>query len=207
MRKHDDDTPKDQVENGSEEEVERYIPEDEEDIPNRISLDEEDFDSQGLTGDINGMQEQLDQVTEHAKAANDKYLRTLADFENFRKRQREELERQKTTVKQSIVEKLIPIVDNFERSATHAEEEHSYEALVEGVNLILRQLHDLLAAEGVEAIDAEGQEFDPEFHEALMRVETDEVEENMVVEQIEKGYAINGKVIRPAKVTVAAAKE
>ena len=85
-----------------------------------------------------------------------------------------------------------------------AEAEHSYDSLVEGVTLTLKQIREMLEKEGLEPIDAVGQEFNPEFHEALMRVETDEYPENTIVDELEKGYMLNGRVLRPARVRVAA---
>ncbi len=100
--------------------------------------------------------------------------------------------------------KLLPIIDNFDRTLQAAEAEHSYESLVEGVTLTLKQVRDMLEREGLAPIEAVGQEFNPELHEALMRVETDEFPENTVIDELEKGYTLNGKVIRPARVRVAA---
>lgn len=164
---------------------------------------EEDVTSETIANDIAAMQEELAKLQQDAEEAHNRYLRTLADFDNFRKRQREETSRQIGCAREELILKLLPIVDNFERSVQAAEDQHSYEALVEGVTLTLRQLRDMLEKEGVQPIEAAGQEFNPELHEAMMRVETDEYPENTVIDEFERGYMIDGKVLRPSRVRVA----
>ncbi|MGB9619441.1 MAG: nucleotide exchange factor GrpE, partial [Armatimonadota bacterium] len=129
--------------------------------------------------------------------------RVLADFDNFRKRQREETARQVSLAREELILKILPILDNFQRTLEAAEAQHSYESLVEGVSLTLRQFRETLEKEGVRPIEAVGEQFNPELHEAMMRVETDEYPENTVIEEFEKGYTLNGKVLRPARVRVA----
>lgn len=156
-----------------------------------------------LAEDFEALQTEMAQLQKDAEEAHSRYLRTLADFDNFRKRQRDETARLCDFAKEEIITRLLPILDNFERSVDAAEAQHSYDALVEGVSLTLRQLRDMLDKQGVQAIEAVGQEFNPEYHEALMKTTTDEHPENTVVEEFERGYTINGKVIRPARVRVA----
>jgi len=156
-----------------------------------------------LAEDFEALQTEMAQLQKDAEEAHSRYLRTLADFDNFRKRQRDETARLCDFAKEEVISQLLPILDNFERSADAAEAQHSYDALVEGVTLTLKQLRDMLEKAGVEPIEAVGQEFNPEFHEALMRTHTDEYPENTIVEEFERGYTINGKVIRPARVRVA----
>ena len=134
----------------------------------------------------------------------DKRFQVLADFDNFRKRQRDETARLTSCAREELILKLLPMVDNLDRTLQAAEAEHSYESLVEGVALTLKHIRDMLEREGLEPIEAQGQEFNPEFHEALMRVDTDEYPENTIIDELEKGYKLNGKVLRPARVRVAA---
>ena len=157
-----------------------------------------------LAADITSLQEELEQLRTGVEESHNRYLRTLADFDNFRKRQREETIRKANLVREELVLKLLPVLDNFERALAAAEEKHSYDSLVEGVSLTLRQMREMLADQGVQSIEAVGREFDPELHEAMMRVETGEHPENTVVDELEKGYTINGKVLRPSRVRVAA---
>lgn len=156
-----------------------------------------------LAEDFEALQAEMAQLQKDAEEAHNRYLRTMADFDNFRKRQREETARLCDFAREDVIGNLLPIIDNFERSVQAAEAQHSYEALVEGVTLTLRQLHTMLEKAGVQPIEAAGQEFNPEFHEALMRVPTDEYPENTIIDELEKGYTLNGKVLRPARVRVA----
>ncbi|MCX8053503.1 MAG: nucleotide exchange factor GrpE [Armatimonadetes bacterium] len=163
----------------------------------------EDVEPDRLAEHISALQEELDQLRKDVEESQNHYLRVLADFDNFRKRQREETARQVGLAREELLLKFLPLVDNLERTLEAAEAQHSYESLVEGVSLTLRQVKEMLQKEGVEPIDAVGQEFNPELHEAMMRVETDEYPENTVIDEFEKGYTLNGKVIRPARVRVA----
>lgn len=156
-----------------------------------------------LSADIEALQGELEQLRKDAEESRDRYLRTLADFDNFRKRQREETARQVNLAREDIILQMLSVADNFQRALDAAEAGHSYEALMEGVSLTLRQVNEMLRKEGVEPIEAVGQEFDPEFHEAMMRVETDAYPENTVIDEFEKGYTLNGKVLRPSRVRVA----
>mgnify|MGYP005836968687 CR=1 FL=1 len=167
-------------------------------------IENEETGQDELTQDMAELQSELERLTVDAQEAHDRYLRTLADFDNYRKRQREETARQVGLVREELILKLLPVLDNFERALQAAEAQHSYESLVEGVSLTLRQIRDIFAREGIEPIEAVGQEFNPELHEAVMRVDNPDVAPNTIVEEVEKGYKINGKVLRPSRVTVAA---
>ena len=164
---------------------------------------EEKAQVESLSDDITQMQAELGRLSKDANEFQDRYLRTLADFDNFRKRQRDETSRQISCAKENLISKLLPIFDNFERAVQAAEAKHSYESLLEGVSLTMRQLTDMLEKEGVTPISAVGEEFNPELHEAMMRECTDECPDNTVLEEFEKGYTLNGKLLRPARVKVA----
>lgn len=156
-----------------------------------------------FASEIAALQLELDQLQKDAVEAHDRYLRTLADFDNFRKRQREETLRLTNLAREDVFLKLLPIIDNLERSIQAADAQHSYEVLVEGVSLTLKQLLEMLQREGVEPIEAVGQVFNPEQHEAMMCCETDEYPEDTIVDEIEKGYIYKDKVLRPSRVRVA----
>jgi len=157
-----------------------------------------------MAADIAELEREIETLRKSVEETQSSYLRVLADFDNFRKRQREETARLTSSAREALILKLLPIIDNFDRTLAAAEAEHSYESLVEGVTLTLKQVREMLEREGLEPIEAVGQQFDPELHEALMRVETDEYPENTVVDEIEKGYTLNGRLLRPARVRVAA---
>ncbi len=163
----------------------------------------EELEPDHLTEHIAALESELEQLRRDVDEARDRYLRVLADFDNYKKRQREETSRQINLAREELILKILPIVDNFQRALQAAEAQHSYESLVEGVSLTLRQIQDMLEKEGVKPIAAVGEVFNPELHEALMREETDEYPENTVIDELEKGYTMNGKVLRPARVKVA----
>jgi molecular chaperone GrpE len=164
----------------------------------------EEVEPDHLQEHISALESELEQLRRDVDEARDRYLRVLADFDNYKKRQREEIARQVNQAREELILKLLPIVDNFQRALQAAEAQHSYESLVQGVSLTLRQIQDMLEKEGVRPIEAVGEQFNPELHEALMREETDEYPENTVIDELEKGYTMNGKVLRPARVKVAA---
>lgn len=164
------------------------------------------MDRDELTSDIEELEREIELLRKSAEETQNSYLRVMADFDNFRKRQRDETARLTNCAREALILKLLPMVDNFDRTLQAAEAEHSYESLVEGVTLTLKHIREMLEKEGLEPIDAVGQEFNPELHDALMRVETGDYPENTIVDEIEKGYTLNGKVLRPARVRVAASE-
>ena len=152
------------------------------------------------------MQQQVEQLKQEVDEAKNNYLRSLADFDNFRKRQREEVARQISWAREALLLQMIGIADNLNRALTSADSSKDAESLIEGVNLILRQMQELLKKEGVEPIVAEGEEFNPELHDAMMRDTSGEHPENTVIQEFEKGYTMDGRVVRPAKVKVSVAE-
>lgn len=132
-----------------------------------------------------------------------RYLRTQADFDNFRRRVRQEKEEFAKYASQSIIEGLLPIIDNFERAIAASREQSDFDALAKGVEMISRQLLQLLEGEGLKEIEALGQPFNPELHQAVMTVEAEDgTESGMVVEVLQKGYMLKERVIRPSMVKV-----
>lgn len=152
--------------------------------------------------DIQALRAQVDQLQKELEETKNSYLRALADFDNYKKRQREDVLRQVSWGKESLLLQIIAIADNLERALEASQSHKDPDALLEGLNLILRQMQDLLRKEGIEPIDAEGQEFNPELHEAIMRDSSGDYPENTVIEEFQKGYTFDGRVIRPSKVKV-----
>jgi molecular chaperone GrpE len=137
----------------------------------------------------------------------DKYVRLQADFENTRKRWDRDKSELLRYANDDLLCDLLNVVDDLERSLDLSQKKHEdYTAFLKGVEMILAHLHDLLKRNGVTAIKCSGKPFDPNFHEALMRTEKDDVAENTVVEELQKGYLLNNKVLRTAKVKVAVTK-
>lgn len=129
----------------------------------------------------------------------DKYLRLVAEFDNFKKRTQKEKDEIYSIAKTDVVLGLLPIIDNFERAEKFSEDK----AIEEGMALIKKQFSEFLKKIGVEEIEAEGKEFDPNLHNAVLHEDRDDVPDNTVVEVLQKGYRLGDKVIRYAMVKVA----
>jgi len=132
---------------------------------------------------------------------NDRILRLQADFENFRRRTMKEKEELAAVITQNLLTDLLPLLDNFERAM--AVEQTDVEAFQKGVEMIFTQLREVLDKHGLENIEADGQLFDPNIHQAVMRAENPDVEDGTITQVLQKGYQAKGRVIRPAMVQVA----
>ena len=131
------------------------------------------------------------------------YTRKLAEFQNFTKRKETEVSEMKKYASEGIIVKLLENIDNLERAENASAETKNFDALVEGVNMILRNLKYMLSEEGVEEVEAgEGVKFNPYEHQAMMTESKEELKDNDIVQVFQKGYKLKGKIIRPAMVTV-----
>ncbi len=139
-------------------------------------------------------------------ALNQQYVRLAADFDNFRKRQEQEKESLLKFGTENALTKLIEVLDNFERANKALENVDDCEKVKESFNLIQKQVFDTLSSLGLEEIKAVGEEFDPNFHEAVMQTPTSEHPEHTVIAELRKGYKMGDKVLRPTMVNVAAAQ-
>ncbi|MDO8915933.1 MAG: nucleotide exchange factor GrpE [Coriobacteriia bacterium] len=128
--------------------------------------------------------------------------RWQAEFENFRRRQAAQSQDQALRASGRVVERLFPVIDDLDRAVEHAVGGGDLEHLLKGVEMVSKQIMDVLGREGVEIIDPFGQPFDPNLHHAVNQVEDREVPEHTVVEVFQKGYSMNGRVLRPAMVVV-----
>ena len=133
----------------------------------------------------------------------DKYQRLMAEFENVRKRTAKEFVQRYDMGAMGVLEKLLPVVDNFERGLSAVAEEEKDSPFVQGIEQIYKQLMGTLDELGVKAMDAEGKEFDANLHNAVMHVEDEEAGENVVVEELQKGYMYKESVLRHSMVKVA----
>ncbi len=131
----------------------------------------------------------------------DKYVRTLAEFENFRRRNTEERAQWIKNATQQLVLEICEVIDNFERALDAGKQEHQFDSFLKGVELIHQQMLSTLKREGVERIEALGKEFDPMYHDAIAHLPS-EYDADMVSQVIQTGYIMNNRVIRPAKVIV-----
>ena len=153
--------------------------------------------------DENAGPETLTEAQEAIAELNERIVRLTADFDNFRKRAQREKDEARQFANQGLLEKLLPVLDNFEMALTAVKDADP--SVRDGVQMILDQLLGVLKESGVEPVDAMGQPFDPNLHEALSQEETTEVEEGTVVQQVQRGYKLNDRLVRPARVVVAKA--
>ena len=143
-------------------------------------------------------QKQIDEL-------NARMLRLTADYDNYRKRAQREKNDVRQYANQDLLEKLLPVLDNFETAITAVKDADP--SIRDGVQMIYDQLIGVLEAEGVESIDAMGKQFDPNLHEALSQEESTEVEEGKVMQQVQRGFRLNDRLVRAARVVVAKAPE
>ena len=144
--------------------------------------------------------QEINEFEQKWQDVNEKYLRTLAEYDNYRKRTIKEKESIYPEAKATVVEKFLPIIDNFQRAIDSAENK---DAFYEGVVMLKKQMDEVFTALGVEEIKAVGEKFNPELHNAVMHVEDEEAGENVIVEEFQKGYKIGDRVIRHSMVKVA----
>ena len=144
-----------------------------------------------------------DKKDEKIEELTDKLTRQMAEFDNFRKRTEKEKSQMYEVGAKDIIEKILPIVDNFERGLGSVPEEEKNAPFVEGMEKIYKQLMTTLESVGVKPIEAVGQEFNPDFHNAVMHVEDEELGENIIAEEFQKGYMYRESVVRHSMVKVA----
>ncbi len=155
----------------------------------------------------NTEQQQSDKLQEEYDKLNQQYIRLAADFDNFRKRQEQERESLLKFGTENALKKMVDIIDNFERGEKALEKTEDCKQVKDSFNLVHKQVLDVLQKMGLEEIDAEGKEFDPNFHDAVMQTPTSEYPEHTIITVMQKGYKMGDKVLRPALVNVATAEE
>jgi molecular chaperone GrpE len=169
-----------------------------------IQLNQDDIAATPST-EVNALREEVANKDKEITELRDKYLRALADTDNIRKRMRQQNEETVRHQRESLLRDLLPITDNLERAVEAARGGGNGKPILEGVELVLRSLLDFLRSNGVVARDSVGQPFDPQFHEAVDHVESDEHPPNTVINEFHRGYQVGDRVLRPARVSVAKA--
>ena len=188
------------VEKESEEVTEEAVEADgsEEEILEDEALEETEKSEKKLFGKKN----KKDKKDEKIEELTDRLTRQMAEFDNFRKRTDKEKKQMYEIGAKDIIDKILPVVDNFERGLAAVPEEEKSHPFMEGMDKIYKQLMTTLGEAGVKPIEAVGQEFNPDFHNAVMHVEDEEVGENIVVEEFQKGYTYRDSVVRNSIVKV-----
>lgn len=182
------------------EEAEEETTEAEEETAEADSEDaEEPKEKKGLFG----KKEKKDPLKEKIQELQDKYVRQVAEFDNFRKRTDKEKSQMFEQGQANVLEKILPVVDNFERGLAASPEDEQGKAFADGMNMIYKQLMKQLEDLGVTPIEALGQEFDPNLHNAVMQVASEEYESGVVAQELQKGYKFHDTVLRHSMVAVA----
>ena len=148
------------------------------------------------------VEEQLKALEEEVNTWKTDYYKVFADMENLKRRLQNEHANTMKFMMQSFIEQLLPVVDNFERSLTVENPSEEIKNFLKGYEMIYNQLMQVLQSQGVEVIKTEGEEFDPNFHQAVMTVKDDNFKSNMIVEELQRGYKLKDRVLRPAMVKV-----
>ena len=181
------------------------------DATNEETEAEQAEDIESLTEEVERLREEVEEFKEERDELNDRMLRKAADLENLRRRMDREKKRRHEAGKVTVLESMLEVLDDFERSLEAARDLENaedpaaaYKSLKGGVEMVFRKFQDQLQSLGVEPIEAEGAPFDEQLHEAMMRQPSDEVEPGTVLQEIRKGYTMGDRVLRHSRVVVAA---
>ena len=156
---------------------------------------------------LDALQEKLNAAQQQSKENYDRLLRVSAEFENYKKRTARDMSEFKKYANETLLKELLTVVDNLERALlSTVQGEAPADCFIEGVQMTLKELLKVLSQFGVEALDALGKEFDPIYHQAMMQEETDAVPENTVIKEMQRGYLLHDRLLRPSMVVVSKAK-
>jgi molecular chaperone GrpE len=182
--------------------AEKEVPEDSiETIGEELHLHLEE-ERQEKEKEIEELKKKLEEKEKEFKEHHDRLLRLAADFENYKKRAAREKEDWTKFANEDLIKAILPFIDNLERAVNHAQKVADTGVLIEGVRLTLQQLLQALNKFGLTPFESVGRPFDPAIHEAMLVVETDQHEPNQVMEEFQKGYLLNNRLLRPATVSV-----
>lgn len=148
------------------------------------------------------LRDEIDALKEENGKLKDQLLRKLAEFDNYRKRTAKDIARIIDTASEEMIVKLLPVLNDLERSLEQPVTDENSDSFRKGVEMIMANLHKILQEKGVRVMETNGAEFNPELHEAMMQMESEEVPSNHIIQTFEKGYYLKDRVIKYAKVTV-----
>ncbi|WP_233993493.1 nucleotide exchange factor GrpE [Salinibacter altiplanensis] len=187
------------------------------DVADADSVDREDpagdrpDDVEALAGEVEALREEVDGLEDEREELNERLLRKAAELENVRRRMDREKKRRHVAGKETVLESMLEVLDDFERSLDAAQDldvsddpESAYETLEGGVEMVYRKFQDQLQSLGVEPIEAEGEPFDEQLHEAMMRQPSEDAAPGTVLQEIQRGYTMGDRVLRHSRVVVAA---
>jgi molecular chaperone GrpE len=167
----------------------------------------EEKDKVKIVDHLKDMETRLESVEQEAKEAHDRFLRVSAEFENYKKRSVREMDEFRKFANESLIREMLTVVDNLERALNSSNNDNQVNShIAEGVGMTLKEILKVFEKFNVKPIEALGRPFDPNFHQAAMREETNERPENTVLNELEKGYMIHDRLLRPAMVVVSMPK-
>ncbi|WP_443596158.1 nucleotide exchange factor GrpE [Agathobacter sp.] len=174
------------------------------DVKEAESEDDASADAEAKADEKKGLfkKKKKDKKDEQIEELNDRLKRQMAEFENFRKRSEKEKSQMFDMGAKTIVEKILPVIDNFERGLAAVPDDKKDDPFITGMDKVYKQMLTELDAVGVKPIECVGQEFDPDFHNAVMQVENDELESGTVAQELQKGYMYKDSVVRHSMVSV-----
>lgn len=174
------------------------------DVNETESVDDASADADAKADEKKGIfkKKKKDKKDEQIEELNDRLKRQMAEFENFRKRSEKEKSQMFDMGAKTIVEKILPVIDNFERGLAAVPDDKKDDPFITGMDKVYKQMLTELDAAGVKPIECVGQEFDPDFHNAVMQVENDELESGTVAQELQKGYMYKDSVVRHSMVSV-----
>lgn len=165
-------------------------------------IEESPEEQEKSESETEALKEEIASLTKEVEEWKNRYLRAQADMENLRRRTKEEKEKALKYSTQDLMESLLPVIDNFERALNVEVKSEEASSLLKGVNMVYEQLLSALKKEGMEVIPALGETFDPHVHQAVMQVEEEEFASGEIVEELQKGYKLKDRVLRPSMVKV-----
>jgi molecular chaperone GrpE len=195
-----DEAVPERADEAADEEGDAEVPDDGEALE---GIEADGVEPDGVEAEEDAIAADLDKARAEAESYLDDLRRLQADFDNYRKRTLREQTARAASASQALVARLLPVLDNFELAVSSAERSRDFDRMLKGVEMVFGELREVLEAEGLVRIEAEGKPFDPERHEAVIAVEEEDTEPGMVVDIVRAGYELRGKVLRPAMVKVA----
>lgn len=147
------------------------------------------------------LEKEMENIKQEKQVIYEKMLRLQAEFDNFKKRSQKEKQAERKYKSQDLATELLPAMDNFER-ALQVESTEETASIIDGITMINKQLQEALKSQGIEEIETVNKRFDPNLHHAIMQIEDEELESNIIVEELQKGYILEDRVIRPSMVKV-----
>jgi len=165
-------------------------------------------DKEKVADPLKEMEARVESLEQEAKEAHDRFLRVSAEFENYKKRAAREMDDFRKFSNESFVKAMLPVVDNLDRAIeSSSNDEHANTSVVEGVNMTLNEILKVFEQFGVRPFESMGKTFDPGFHQAVMQEENEDHPDNTVLNELQKGYLIHDRLLRPAMVVVSKTKE